>query len=207
VFLLSLETGEIKTVSKTRCGDVKGFSADGKEIIIFQYWLDDETSTNQNLAIDLATGATRPILFPESSDAIGHFDVSPDRQRVVYITSETNRDEQRLVVADMHFMDKKTFLNRKNITHPMLSLTHPAWSPDGSKIAYNDGTELKLIAPDGSWQKAVNMRGKTRMDVPLWASPAWSPDGTQLAFTCLEDLGGEIGVMENYMPKAKLAAK
>jgi hypothetical protein len=36
---------------------------------------------------------------------------------------------------------------------------------------------------------------------------AWSPDGTRLALTCLEELGGEIGVRENYMPKAKSATK
>jgi Tol biopolymer transport system component len=107
------------------------------------------------------------------------------------------------VVADIHFKDKKTVLhNKKNITHP-------AWSPDGSKIAYNDGKELKLVAPDGSWQKAVNFGKKQLFSTcPGFAlAPAWSPDGTKLAITCLEPLGGEIGVMDNYMPKAKLAAK
>jgi Tol biopolymer transport system component len=210
VFLFSLETGDTKNVSKTRGGYVKGFSADGKELIVFQTgsWQDEPTSTNQNLAIDLTTGATRPIRFPESSDAIGHFDISPDQRRIVYLTSATNRDGQRLVVADIHFQDKKTLLQTdKKITHPMLALTHPVWSPDGTKIAYNDGTQLKLIAPDGSWHKPVNVGKKTRIDVPFWAPPAWSPDGARLAITCQEDLGGEIGIMENYMPKAKLATK
>jgi len=52
----------------------------------------------------------------------------------------------------------------------------PAWSPDGTRIAFERNGEIYLMKADGS--------GVTRLthdDVPD-AAPAWSPDGTKLAF-------------------------
>ena len=49
----------------------------------------------------------------------------------------------------------------------------PAWSPDGSRILYMDGTGLGTMNADGS--------NKTHLLDGLWTSPAWSPDGTKIA--------------------------
>jgi uncharacterized repeat protein (TIGR01451 family) len=59
----------------------------------------------------------------------------------------------------------------------------PAWSPDGSKIAFSsqrDGpgnTEIYVMNADGS--------GQTRLTENTWGdfSPVWSPDGSKIAFT------------------------
>lgn len=58
----------------------------------------------------------------------------------------------------------------------------PAWSPDGSRIAFADhassgtGFSLYLINPDGTGlDELVTMAGSL-------SDPAWSPDGTRLAF-------------------------
>ncbi len=51
----------------------------------------------------------------------------------------------------------------------------PAWSPDGSAIAYVAGDEgISLAAPDGSSERLV-VEGSA-------FSPTWSPDGLALAF-------------------------
>jgi Tol biopolymer transport system component len=52
----------------------------------------------------------------------------------------------------------------------------PAWSPDGSKIAYRDGDELWVMNADGTDQHRV-YQGTGG----AW-SPSWSPDGTRVAF-------------------------
>jgi Tol biopolymer transport system component len=72
----------------------------------------------------------------------------------------------------------------------------PAWSPDGSKIAFTsnrDGdsnTEIYTMNPDGSDQTNL-----TRHPPDIFGGrgddlyPAWSPDGSRLAFTSERDAG------------------
>jgi len=61
----------------------------------------------------------------------------------------------------------------------------PAWSPDGTHIAFDrvvDGAhELFVVAADGSGLQAVTTGGSAQR-------PVWSPDGARLAF--LADAGG-----------------
>ena len=53
-----------------------------------------------------------------------------------------------------------------------------AWSPDGSRIAYDDYADIYVMNADGSGQTML-------ADYPSIAfdrSPSWSPDGTSIAF-------------------------
>jgi len=49
----------------------------------------------------------------------------------------------------------------------------PAWSPDGTTIAYQSPDGISLMSADGTDNRIIR-RGGTQ--------PAWSPDGTQIAF-------------------------
>src|SRR5204862_7433233 len=67
---------------------------------------------------------------------------------------------------------------------PFVSAYQPAWSPNGSSIAFvgvrerdhHDSTELYTVHPDGGGLTRLT-RGRT-----FPSAPAWSPDATQIAF-------------------------
>jgi WD40-like Beta Propeller Repeat len=65
------------------------------------------------------------------------------------------------------------------------SLGGPAWSPDGSHIAFNCerevvGGELELPLGTDMWVVGADGSGLTRM--PDGRNPYWSPDGSRIAF-------------------------
>jgi WD40-like Beta Propeller Repeat len=64
------------------------------------------------------------------------------------------------------------------LTSNDVSNIEPAWSPDGTQIAYWNGGELWVMASDGSDQRAVSSLSAIA-DEAAWA-PAWSPDGTRI---------------------------
>jgi len=73
----------------------------------------------------------------------------------------------------------------------------PAWSPDGTKIAFSafrvDNWEIYVMDADGSDQ--TNLTIDPGFDV----EPTWSPDGSRIAFQSIRDGGdtGEIYAMES----------
>jgi TolB protein len=54
-----------------------------------------------------------------------------------------------------------------------------AWSPDGRRIAYTDGSNIHVIDADGRNPHALTRAGGEE--------PAWSPDGRTIAFETFRD--------------------
>ncbi|HMO02887.1 MAG TPA: hypothetical protein PKD37_07570 [Oligoflexia bacterium] len=66
--------------------------------------------------------------------------------------------------------------------------TSPAWSPDGSKIAFcssrGGGPQIYIMNSDGSDQRRISY-----VSSPYCTSPRWSPKGDKIAFVC-RGMGG-----------------
>ena len=72
--------------------------------------------------------------------------------------------------------------NQTSLTNDAGGRLEPAWSPDGSKIAFitiRDGNaRSSSMDADGS-----NQTNLTNNPSATTISPAWSPDGSKIAFT------------------------
>ncbi len=99
-------------------------------------------------------------------------DWSPDATRIAY------GDSDGLVIRDM-----TTGQNTRIRISPARNAYRPAWSPDGTKIAFeaftgNDSTwfDIHVVNADGT-----GLRNLTKSFGGDW-NPSWSPDGTKIAF-------------------------
>ncbi|CAN5488682.1 hypothetical protein BH10ACT2_BH10ACT2_12930 [soil metagenome] len=116
-----------------------------------------------------ATGANRVQLTDD-----GGFDptFSPDGKRIVYRTL-TGADDGELWVMDADGSNLHNIVN-----DPDFSDWGPAWSPDGTMIAFNSnrlgGHVIWVMDADGSNQRSIT-RGHGEY-------PAWSPDSQSIAF-------------------------
>jgi Tol biopolymer transport system component len=86
-----------------------------------------------------------------------------------------------------------------NLTHRLehSNEREPAWSPDGSQIAFSSWHQRFRVANifvmdiDGG-----NLRQLTRLDTDYDFSPSWSPDGSQIAYVSRRDSSVSIRVMD-----------
>jgi len=76
-----------------------------------------------------------------------------------------------------------------NLTNNSALDYYPAWSPDGSTIAFNSGRDntlqIYLMNADGSNVRWI-ANGK---------QPAWSPDGSKIVFQYFADLSARLGII------------
>lgn len=111
--------------------------------------------------------------------------------RIAYVTELTGGDASRrysLEVADSDGYNPRPVLVSK---HPLMS---PAWSPDGSRLAYvsfESGTPVIYVQNVNTGARELMSRSPG-----LNGAPAWSPDGTQLALVLSKDGSPDIYVLD-----------
>jgi len=116
-------------------------------------------------------GSPRTIVFSAQNDAEGTFQI---------------------------FSMREDGSGMKQLTDGEFSSSDPAWSPDGSRIAYarstgsTAGDALWVMDADGSNKQPLVTNPQTGSQ-QLGNRPVWSPDGTKLAFDrCLDcEFGGK----------------
>jgi Tol biopolymer transport system component len=120
------------------------------------------------------------VLAEEQAGPYLSISLSPDGRRLLYQSEVGDGDHTDLFVLDVGSGE------RTRLTTGGGSYT-PAWSPDGSMIAYSQAEEIVVIPAAGGPVRYV-----TRCRMPACIgdlAPSWSPDGSQLAFVRQEDGG------------------
>jgi TolB protein len=114
----------------------------------------------------------------------------------VVLGATTQRDPE----SALYIMDAEGLGSRKLIDEPVGGEMSPAWSPDGTRVAFamnvvpghNPGAidtnmEIFVVSSDGTGlRRLTNHPG-------LDTNPAWSPDGTRIAFTRWPDAPASEG--------------
>src|SRR5262249_4966504 len=104
--------------------------------------------------------------------------LSPDGTRVVYVVRTLDGDEDRNV--DRLWTVPAAGRDPRRLRSGTAD-TAPAWSPDGSQIAFQREGQVHLLPSDGGEPEKVT-------DLALGAgAPVWSPDGTRVAFSAPVD--------------------
>jgi dipeptidyl aminopeptidase/acylaminoacyl peptidase len=132
-----------------------------------------------------------PLALPRSAPSVeqilslkraGSPELSPDGRFVAYTVRATNWDENTYE-TEIWLADAATGATRQ-LTNGRKSSQSPAWSPDGSRIAFisdrTDKRQIYLINPAGGEADAL-----TTLEDGV-TSFAWAPGGTRIAYTAEE---------------------
>ena len=101
--------------------------------------------------------------------------------------------------AEIYVMDTDGAAPVRLTKHPAID-SYPAWSPDGSKIAFTsnrrNGSTHEIYITDADGKDTVRLT-KNNQPVPAYdKSPSWSPDGRSIAFASNRGGNSEIYVMD-----------
>ena len=113
---------------------------------------------------------TNPVALTSGSSVDSQPVWSADGTKIYFIS---NRDDAPF--TDVYRMNANGDSVTRLTTTPNVTESGPAVSPDGTKLAYSDGTDVIVANADGS--SAASITGSV---TPTAGVMSWSPDSTEL---------------------------
>ncbi len=132
--------------------------------------------------IPVAGGQARVVRPPAAATGIYSPAWAPDSRKLAYTTSEIGA--LGLITLD----------GPPIIFPEIAQAAHPDWSPDGTRIAYDDGYTIWIVNADGNSPRQIAPRCiPAGPCVNRWLDyPHWSPDGLHFAMHVQD---ADVGVM------------
>jgi dipeptidyl aminopeptidase/acylaminoacyl peptidase len=173
------------------------WSKDGRRLLVASSYrvyvaeVDDEigplVDTGLETAGDVACVEKSREPFPCQDAA---FDWAPDGERVVFVQRCTYELPGCYFLTILNLVNgERTEIYQSPTNRGGLSIELPAWSPDGSQIAFGMArantvhTDLWVINADGTGLRQIDLGD----DIAFVQGPRWSPDGSRIAFTSHSD--------------------
>jgi Tol biopolymer transport system component/serine/threonine protein kinase len=177
VVVRDLASGVEWPFGNRRVEQMPRFSRDGSSVIFVSDRVDGRDELwEQPLADGVASGDARRVTRHDAGDVV-HPAVSPDGHWIAYY--RVVEDQRDVYIVSMDGVSPVRFT-----TNPADDI-QPAWSPDGSQIAFTsarDGLFHIWVAPAANGRLAGPDHPLTRGPVREMA-PEWSPDGAWIAYT------------------------
>lgn len=173
------------TVGKVRATGAGQYTVQFQLFNVFQAnQLAGYTIPSSNAELRRTAHQISDIIYEKLTGEPGAFNT---RIAYVAVSGKPPAQSYSLQVADADAHNPQTILSSKQ---PLLS---PAWSPDGTRLAYvtfeNKRAQIYI-------QEIATGKRELIASYPgLNGAPAWSPDGTRLALTLSKDGNPEIYVM------------
>lgn len=194
IYVMRADGSEVRQLM-TGGGSFLVWSPDGSKIAFIQETWDYGL---YDLYVMNSDGTGRRRLTTESEEvASGGLAWSPDGSRIAYDVYRCQPDSCRFDYRQISIVHSDGSGRARLTSDPSLDSFGPAWSPDGSKIAFarstggTIGTGIFVMDANGA-----NVRRLTT-GAGEASAPVWSPDGSRIAFSLFSGEVPSIATMNS----------
>jgi TolB protein len=178
-----------------RWNSCPAWSPDGKKVAFISSDARVMRASHSGIFITTVAGGDTRLLLRDDTMCPQDPAWSPDGERLVFargLKSRKTMGRLHMYIGPVCSGQQLFTVNLdgsglKELTHSETNFNaRPAWSPDGSTIAYMSGpsqdearkADIFLMQVDGSNQRALTHGGAKEVN----GDPAWSPEGNEIAF-------------------------
>ena len=108
--------------------------------------------------------------------------LSPDGSRIAFVSDQSGRPRVYTIDLDGTNAMRLTPAKRESEVRSNYGEHYPAWSPDGTKIAFSTLDHINVINVDGS--DLITVTPELTSSNDSYFEPVWSPDSTRIILTC-----------------------